>query len=511
MSLWQDVVTAALVGTERQSLALTPPDNHLGELLRQLDSTDPEGTLLGEAGAIALYQRAGRLPLTDNQPLPQECEPDDTPCCSSRAGQHLALMLKGEHAKLPEWLAAAAKAGKRVPERYLPDLLELGRVQSQLQEVILPVLGKRGHWLAAQNPDWNYVVGDAEATWQTGSRAARRLLLQRLRAENPERAREQLAATWQQEATEETAFLKTFLIGLSIADEPFLEAALDERRKEVRQVAADLLARLPESRLCQRMISRVRPLLTLKREGEKLHLEVALPESCDKGMSRDGIESKAVYGVGEKAGWLLQVLATVPPSFWCDTWEITPAELVQLADGNEWKEILIEGIAIAALRHQDTDWASVILPTVSEVATYRKLYGYIVRLDELLTGLMGVLPPNSREALVLRLLPSTCIPLSSEHPSFYLLRYNRYPWSAELTCAVLDSVCSYIDTNKSNYDWQLLSALKEFACYMMPSLIHKGNKLSSVVKESRWVEAVDEFLAILQFRYEMLEALGGES
>lgn len=510
MSLWQDVVTAALVGTERQSLALTPPDNQLGELLRQLDSTDPEGTLLGAAGAIALYQRAGRLPLTDNQPLPKECQPDDTPCCSSRAGQHLALMLKGEHAELPEWLAAAAKSGKRVPERYLPDLLELGRVQSQLQEVILPVLGKRGHWLAAQNPDWNYVVGDAEATWQTGSRAARRLLLQNLRAENPERAREQLAATWQQEATEETAFLKTFLIGLSIADEPFLEAALDERRKEVRQVAADLLARLPESRLCQRMISRVRPLLTLKREGEKLHLEVTLPESCDKGMSRDGIESKTGIGIGEKAGWLLQMLGTVPPSFWCDM-GTTPAQLLQVADGNEWKEILIEGIAIAALRHQDTDWAEAILPTVSEVARYRKLYGYIVRLDELLTGLMGVLPPNSREALVLRLLASNCIPLSREHPSFYLLRSNRYPWSAELTCAVLDSVCSYIDTNEYNYDWQLLSALKEFACYMMPSLIHKANKLSSVVKESRWVEAVDEFLAILQFRYEMLEALRGES
>lgn len=69
-SLWQDLVTAALVGTERQSLTLTPPDNQVGELLCQLDSTDPEGTLLGAAGAIALYQRSGRLPTTDNQPLP---------------------------------------------------------------------------------------------------------------------------------------------------------------------------------------------------------------------------------------------------------------------------------------------------------------------------------------------------------------------------------------------------------------------------------------------------------
>ncbi len=126
MNLWQDVVTAALVGTEPKSLTLNLPDNQLGELLQKLNSTDPEGTLLGAAAAIALYQRAGLLPTTDISAQP--CEPDDKPCCSPRAGKHLALMLQGKHANLsPEWLAAAESALKRVPERYLPELLALGQ------------------------------------------------------------------------------------------------------------------------------------------------------------------------------------------------------------------------------------------------------------------------------------------------------------------------------------------------------------------------------------------------
>ena len=42
-------------------------------------------------------------------------------------------------------------------------------------------------------------------------------------------------------------------------DEPFLESALDDRSREVRQQAADLLTRLPDSRLALRMAERAGP------------------------------------------------------------------------------------------------------------------------------------------------------------------------------------------------------------------------------------------------------------
>lgn len=505
MSLWQDVVTAALVGT-RQSLMLTLPDNQLGELLSRLDSSDPEGFLLGAAAAIALYQRAGHLPVTDNQPLPTPCEPDDLPTCSPRAEQHLALMLKGEHAELLEWLIAASEAGLRVPDRYLPDLLTLGK-RHQLREAILPLLGKRGRWLAAQNSDWDYAVGkDAETIWQTGSRSARLLLLKRLRAEEPAGARERLAATWNEEGSEErAAFIATFQTNLSMDDEAFLEGVLDDRRKEVRRAAANLLARLPESGLCQRMTERVRPLLTLTQNGE-LAVDVTLPESGDKSMTRDGVEPKPTSGQGEKASCLLQMLAAVPPRIWCEAWGTTPAELVQIVSGNEWEQMLLEGWAIAAQRHQDTDWAEALLSVCS------KFYGYLMPLNELIEGLCGVLPRKRREDLILSLMQSHSNLLNSSHPVFRVLRYSQHPWSVELSRAVLEGVRRHIDTSNNQYDWQFHSAVKEFARFMTPSLVHEASSgLPPVVKEgSSWAEAVDKFLAILQFRFEMIDALRNE-
>src|SRR5204862_5128726 len=110
---------------------------------------------LGAAAALSLYTRCGCLPAADPEPPPEPAEPDALPRCSPRSAEHLALMLSGRFREaLPEWLAAAAAAGRRVPERLLPDLLSAGRTHAELRPGIAPVLGRRGAWLAAQNEEW---------------------------------------------------------------------------------------------------------------------------------------------------------------------------------------------------------------------------------------------------------------------------------------------------------------------------------------------------------------------
>lgn len=245
-----------------------------------------------------------------------------------------------------------------------------------------------------------------------------------------------------------------------------------------------------------------------------MYLEVILPESCDKAMSRDAIESKVIHNLGEKAGWLLQLLANVPPSFWCSTWKTNPDQLIQVVNHSDWQSLLITGIAIAALRHQDLDWAEAILPTVSKLALVSRLYNYLLLTDEqLIAGLIEVLPRDRREALIRQLLPSNSVSVSSkDQGGFHLLRYYREPWSAEFSQAVLEGVYLYTENSNGEPYWPLLLALKEFACYITPSLTHKAAALSAVAKEGTpWVNAIDEFLAILQFRHEMLQALGSES
>ncbi|MBE9127673.1 MULTISPECIES: DUF5691 domain-containing protein [unclassified Coleofasciculus] len=511
MNWWQDTLTTALVGTERKPLNRIPShqlgaSDQLGHLLSQLNYTDPEGALLSAAAAISLHQRAGQLPLMNNQPLPEPCPPDELPVCSPRAAQHLKLIvMEKQEQLLSEWLTATATTGRRAPEYCLPQLLELGRTCRQLRPAILAVLGRRGRWLAAQNPEWNYVVGeDTEKTWTSGSLEARQLLLQQLRTQNPAAARKRLAAIWEQEQSEERlGFLETFQIGLSLDDEPFLEAALDNRRKEVRQKAAQLLAQLPASHLCQRMAERVHAAITLQQKRNRLHVDFTLPDTSDRGMTQDGIDSKQPPNLLGKKSWqILQLVAATPLSVWSDIHEQPPAEWIQTAKRSEWDRTLVEGWAVAALRQQNPDWAEALLSTSSN------FNDYLVSQDTLIRGLLGILSPERRNAFLLERLQSSRTPLDRTHPTFYLLYHCCYPWNAELTRAVIEGVQGNFTSTVNSYEWLLRSPLKHFACYMNLSLVPEISASLTAIAENKtqWSEVIDEFLAFLSFRQEMLQA-----
>ena len=503
MNFWQELVKTAIVGTERQKLKLTPPDNQLGEVLSHLDINDNEGYLLSAAGTISLYQKAGKLPRNTKQPQLKPCEQNDLPCCTQLAGHHLSMMLAGEYADiLPEWLRLANKLGIRVPSQYLPDVLTLGKKKQELRAVILPVLGKRGLWLAAQNPEWNYVVSeDDEKTWETGSLEARQLFLQKLRREDPDRALELLEKSWKKANSQERATLLQVLeTGLNINDQRFLEVVLNDRRKQVRDIAAQLLLQLPKSDLVGRMTQRVRSLITLNEKS----IEVKLPKNCTQEMTHDGIDqSRYNSGLGEKASLFLQMLSCVPPSFWCNTWRKTPTELVKAVNYNQWKKVLLEGWAVAAIRNKDDSWAIALL----EVSEQFQFGSVGVPMDE--DALLKVLSPQKAQSFVLNLLSNhESKVFNHKHPAYRLLKNSNHAWNKEISDRVLLILLNSIKSNQNKSDWNLRSALQGFALYMEPSVVDKATSLLSGLKEDQfWDKCIDEFLAKLRFRREMQQAL----
>lgn len=503
MNLWQELVKTAIVGTERQKLKFTPTDNQLGEVLISLDSNDNEAYLLSVAGAISLYQKAGKLPVKSKQSQLKPCEQNDLPSCTQLAEQHLSMMLAGEYADvLPEWLKVANQLGIRVPFKYLPDLLTLGKKKQELRNLILPVLGKRGLWLAAQNPEWNYVVGDNdEKTWETGSLEARQLLLQKLRLEDPARALELLEKSWKKaNAQGKATLLQVLETGLNIDDQRFLEIVLDDRRKQVRDIAAQLLIQLPESDLVKRMIERVRPLITSTAKT----IEIKLPDNCTREMTRDGIDqSRYNSGLGEKASLFLQMLSCVPPSFWCDTWGKTPRELVQAVNYNQWKKVLLEGWAVAAIRNKDDSWAIALLE-VSEQFQFGSI-GIPINKDELLK----ILPREKAQSFVLDvLLEHKSKAFDRKHPAYELLKNSDYAWNREISDRVLSILLDSIKSNQNKSDWNLRSTLQGFALYMEPCVLEQATSLLSELKEDpSWRKCINEFLAKLSFRGEMQKAL----
>ncbi len=511
-SLWPALLTTALLGTERQALTLPSTSGPLGAVFNQLNPADTEGALLSAAGTVALYRRVGRGPTTESFPLPPPCESDESPRCSHRAGQHLALMLTGQLAEaLPEWLRAVAQAGQRIPEEHLPALLAFGKANVNQQEAILPVLGVRGRWLAKQNSVWMYgSVGEAnvdESVWQIGTRDERLALLKRLRAQNPTRAREVLLSTWEQEAPEDrAAFLLLLQINLSLDDEPFLESVLDDRRKEVRHPAADLLAHLSQSQLCQRMMERVRPLIRWTK-SKTPHLAITPPEECTKEMQRDGVEAKARKGTGEKTWWFIQMLGMTPPAVWPKELSKPIPELIASALGGEWQDAFLEGWTLAAIRFGDEAWTEAL---AREWMTNDKSHAALAKAD-LYPALMRF-PVARFEKLLAEALKTDESPLHDQHPAFWLLRRNEQPWSATLTRKLIASLRARIaaGTQKGQAFWGVRSLLKRYALQILPTLYDEISRGWPTEEKGWgvWEKDVEEMLALLQFRRDMLNVIG---
>jgi uncharacterized protein DUF5691 len=508
MQTWDDMLATAVVGTDQREFNLVDGEDELSRLLAQLSKTDREGFLLSAASLVALYRGAGIAPPVDAQPLPEACElDDDLGRVSARSGQHLAFMLEGEFREvLPEWLAAMKEARKRVPEEHLPALLAHGVLETSLREMIIAVLGRRGQWLAAQNPDWLYATRrDEKDVWETASRDERLLLLGRLRHTDPAQARELLATTWAQEsAKDRVVFLEKFAIGSSASDEPFLNEALQDRSVEVRRVARTLLASLP-SEFSRRLQALASQLLSFKKPLiGKARIEVTMPEDPIAWLKANGIEidnppRTATQSVGPKAWFLKELISLIPITHWSELWQKPPLEIVRAGDESEWRESFALGFVAAAQRDRDPDWIEALVAfTGSEPKQVPLL------------ELVAYLPAARLEALSLRALGAETTGLSDGHPAFHLLLAHRGAWSDQLSRAVMLSIKKRISRGKDNIvDWQTKAVLKQFARFVSPGLYDELAAGWPTESDSwpNWAKGVDAFLSLLAFRRDLHQAI----
>ncbi len=380
MSTWNDLVTTALLGTER-SPQTPPAPAALDGVLSAIQPLPREEAFLTTAGAYAAWRQAGHKPaqLSTSTPV---AEPEDLPPISVESAAHLRQMLAGHfQIVLPEWLRAVADAGRRVPFELLPAMLDRARQDRDLRPLITATGGKRAAWLSTRNPQWSFGVGDSPELWETGTKDQRIAVLRSLRKRDPAEARTKLQSVWKDEpAGTRAAFLAELHTRLSIEDEPFLEELLDDRSKEVRRSAIELLSRLPSSRFVARMTARATPLLQWK-PGKRPSLEITLPSEPDPEGVRDGLDPKAFGNqkkLGEKAVLLVLIIASIPPSHWSETFGAEPSDILKAAAKDEFARALVSAWALAATRFHDADWAEAILdsetPPEPEIVSDSPLY-----------------------------------------------------------------------------------------------------------------------------------------
>lgn len=510
---WREVLASASVGVERKPIVVPGGESPLFEAARRLDGREPADRLFAIAALASAYSRGGRVPEHDASPALAPCEPDDQPECDQAPSLRLQMMLADSRSDfLPEWFRLLASKGKRVAAGDLVGVLDHGTRHVELRPAIIEAVGRRGRWLASLRKEWNYVGGEAvdsdpTAVWETGKKSERLVALRTLRASDPDRARELLGSTFASESAEDRAtYLQTFEKGLSPTDEAFLETVLDDRSKPVRRAAAELLSRLPGSALCRRMTDRAEPLITIgtgKGSGPGgRNLEVNAPCDCPADWVRDGVEPKLTAEakaeeLGERAWWLSQVLAAVPPGHWVAELGWSPRLLIETASRTEWAKALLAGWTTATLRQGDADWSEALLA---------RRWNAKGRTVDRAPELFGLLPSARREALVLEELRRD--PQLFRHDALAIEYIPRLegPLSLELARAILDPLRPGEKTPAKN--WYKTYAMQQALGPLLPiELTEEVERLSAETLEPRHGlgYVLQELASQLRFRRDMHE------
>ncbi|WP_283137028.1 DUF5691 domain-containing protein [Rhizohabitans arisaemae] len=444
---WEDLVSAALLGTERKPDGADGPD-------------DPAAGLLHRAAALTVAGRAGRLPSRVTPPVP--AEPEECPRAGREAADRLARILAGQQQRvLPEWLDLAARRRLRAPGHLLPELLDRGRNDRSLREPIAVVAGRRGRWLAGHNPHWAYLLRERSGgveTWELGAPGERLSYLERLRGRDPAAARETLRASWRQETPDDRALFTAALAeGLSAADEPFLEEVLEDRRREVRVAAANLLVRIPGSRYGRRMADRLGPRL---RDGG---LIVDSPPGCDAAMERDGVWLRRG---ATRSELLEQLVGKTPLGMWADRVGAPPQEIVEL---NRDRHVRA-GWVRAAISQRDAVWAGALLDGEPD------------------GDLLAVLPAGPRARRAAKIVRAW----EPNGALITLLGAVPAPWSGPLALAVLAKI------EETSRSWYVDELCRLAALRLDPGFHPAAGRLSADPPPS-----IEELVGTLRFRSDM--------
>ncbi|MGW2325380.1 DUF5691 domain-containing protein [Streptomyces sp. NPDC001700] len=529
---WDDLVAAALLGTERR----TPP-------VAARPGQDAASALLDAAALSTVRRRAGLRP-APARPVPAPAPEDPRPPLPPAARSRLAMLLADRSSPgrsgprsapdlaelLPQWLALANQHGYRAPDALLPTLLDAARARTDLRPEALTLGGPRALWLARLNPDWKFALrggpgrgtapasepggaasDDAEVrrSWEEGLFAERVSLLARTRHRDPAAGLALLSGTWSTERAEDRLmFLDSLRDDLSPSDEPFLEQALSDRSRNVRATAAELLAALPDSAYAARMAERSAACVSLSPAIGQIAVDP--PEQCDSGMQRDGVVPKPPSGRGERSWWLSQLVEATPLARWSEWFGGLDADrIVALPVADGWTGDLHAAWCRAAVRQRSAEWSRALLGPPGAPPATAGAPAVAAWRDP--AKLLSALPAEERARWVADFIASHGL-----SDAFRLLGVCAVPWAEPLGGAVVDALD--IARDAGSYPWSFSGIMGLAERCLDPAQADRLEMLTALPDEPEgaapgaggyWSEAFQRLVGTLRLRGAMRAELAG--
>jgi hypothetical protein len=518
-----DALKVAVAGTARASGGFGSSGAPIDQAVARIDSRGDERRLLLTAGAHAIRRRAGVLPLT--QPEATDIAGDEVwDIAPERVALLIAELLSGQAADaLPEALERLTRARLLLPPALLPAALDAGARSKAIRPGLLAVAGARGRWLARHNNAWSWattpsdadLVANADTIWQEGKQAERLAVLRLVRASDPARGRAMLEETWQRErANLRAEAIDALSVNLSPADQPFLEAALEDRAQPARERADALLTRIPGSRSAREAIVRAEPLI-----GKRLGFQIVIRPP-------DGDASSG----SERAALMAEAISRVPPSHWAAQLGKQPADLVRtVARDRDWGFAVLDGWTRAALAFTDAEWAAALW--TAWLATSSSQFGmtgkasagsFEATVNQRLIELLQVTRPGDAERAVANAISGSFDP----NRMAAVLPHLARPWSADFTDRYLRSFRDLADMalKQAQVDWRAIhvwsSSFQTAALALPAGSIQSAVTLLSQLRDATprhgtdyrweyWKQTLKSHIDTLRMRRRIIEEIPG--
>gem|GEM_PF-4442050 len=354
---WEQTKKIALLGTDRMRL----PERLRKELQSYGVTEGSEGQMLLQA--LTLFRQMDRA----GQPLQAATvksmrEQRPTDAIRKAPPRMMERLLYGsQRGVLPEALSLMQQYAVRIPNEFLPELLSWLDEHPNHLAAVRNVLDERAECLVAKHPAWKkYSLDLREDTWYYGNPDERKQWLSAFRQKDPVEALKYLQESWPKEHPQDKClFLSVFKVPKLPEEESFLAKALVDTQKEVRQMAAKMLALRPDHAYRHQVFAKAKEHIYLNDTGE---LQVVPPGQQDDsliqlgiGYTRKGISAK------QTRRWVWDMVRLVPPAFW-ETWTkcSAPRALRIFARAND-RLPLLEALVEASVLHGDEQWMAALL------------------------------------------------------------------------------------------------------------------------------------------------------
>ncbi len=304
-------------------------------------------------------------------------------------------------------------------------------------------------------------------------------------------------------STLQKMFLDLLAHHVQKSDEDFLELLIDVVSPKLLYVLRGLLVEIPHSSFVRKMVDYFAAYLS-RIEGKDGRQRLVIDEiemPNDPILMRYGIIEE---GVTMKTA-IQRVLSYVPPSFWCEHFNVSHEAFVELIASNKKFSVTIwKAITLASHHYQDRWFADDIFDYA-----YVQLNRYEKRI------LIQAMSPNKMQQSAVEVMGGCHDVMSRQHPALPFIERCEVEWEPFFVEAFVRMMKPTFESTSRNYLYQDISArVLRAAAFHIP-LNMRDMLLGLFDEESdlrkRWVHQRWQVQRILEFRHELVDVLETEA